>query len=168
VAEYNQRLSDIRRRKQGVEQTILQRQQEQMQQYQQHMQQYQQQMQQVTQQELAQFVEKTGWRKPEEFQANTQRLRGYLINSGFQEHEVDSAVDHRALLVAEKARKYDELMSKVQTAKKKVGESPTMPSGRAARQLTGKRSQTKQAQGRLQKSGSLEDAASVINSLGIL
>jgi len=168
VAEYNQRLTDIRRRKQGVEQTLIERQQEQYQQHQHQQQQYMQYMQQAAQQELQQFVEKTGWKKPDDFKANTQRLRGYLINSGFQEQEIDSTVDHRALLVAEKARKYDELMSKVQTAAKKVGESPTMPSGRAARQPTGKRSQVKQAQQRLAKTGSLDDAASVINSLGIL
>ncbi|WBC28565.1 head scaffolding protein [Thiohalocapsa phage LS06-2018-MD04] len=162
VAEYNQRLTDIRRRKAGVEQALQQRQQEQMQQY-------QQQMQQRVQMEMQQFVEKTGWVKPEEFQANTTRLRGYLIDkAGFQPQEVDSAADHRALLIAEKARKYDELMSTVQTAKKKVGGSPTMPSGRAAKLPTGKRSQTKQAQQRLARTGSLDDAASVINSLGIL
>jgi len=162
VAEYNQRLTDIKRRKDGVEQALRQRQQEQMQQY-------QQQMQQRVQTEMQQFVEKTGWQKPEDFQANTNRLRGYLIDqAGFQPQEVDSAADHRALLLAEKARKYDELMARVQTAKKKVAESPAMPSGQAARQPTGQRSQVKQAQARLRKTGSLEDAAGVINSLGIL
>ena len=162
VAEYNQRLQDIRGRKTKLEQAAQQRWQDQQKQY-------AQQMQQRVQQELQQFVEATGWRKQEEFQANTQRLRNYLIDKGgFKPEEVDTAADHRALVIGEKARKYDELMAKIQTAKKKVAEAPSMPSGRAARQPTGKRSQVKQAQQRLQKSGSLEDAASVINSLGIL
>ena len=56
---------------------------------QQKMQQYQQQMQQRVQAEMQQFVEKTGWQKPEDFQTNTNRLRGYLINNaGFQPQEV--------------------------------------------------------------------------------
>jgi hypothetical protein len=95
-------------------------------------------------------------------------LRSYLVDQGFHPQEVDSAGDHRALIIGEKARKYDELMAKIQTAKKKVAEAPAMPSGRAARQPTGARSKTKQAQQQLRKTGTLDAAARVINSLGIL
>jgi len=162
VAEYNQRLQEIKRRKGELEQTVYQRQQEQQQQYQQF-------MQQRVQQEMQQFVEKTGWSKPETFQENTKRLRSYLVDKvGFTPEEVDTAADHRSLLVAEKARKYDELMGKVATAKKRVSDAPSMPSGRAARQPTGKRSQAAQAQNRLKQTGSVDDAAAVINSLGII
>jgi hypothetical protein len=161
VAEYNQRLQDIKGRKTKLEQAMQQR-------WAEHQQQQQQVIQQRLQQEYAQFVEKTGWRKPEEFQANTQRLRSYLVDQGFHPQEVDSAGDHRALIIGEKARKYDELMAKIQTAKKKVAEAPAMPSGRAARQPTGARSKSKQAQQQLRKTGTLDDAARVINSLGIL
>lgn len=162
VAEYNQRLQDIKSRKTKLEQAMQQR-------WQEYHQQQQQAAQQRLQQEYVQFVEKTGWRKPEEFQANTQRLRNYLVNQGgFTAEEVDAAGDHRALVIGEKARKYDELMEKIQTAKKKVAEAPAMPSGPAARQPTGKRSQTRQAQQQLRKTGSLDDAARVIKSLGIV
>ncbi len=157
VAEYNQKLGEIRQRRQGLMQTMQQRQQEMMQQYQYH--------QQVEAQRLA---EATGWVEPEKFQQNGQRLRNYLTQKvGFSDMDISSVGDHRALLVAEKARRFDELMEKVQTSRKQVKEAHPMPSGNAATPRTGKRKKLDQAKGRLARDGSLEAAASVFEELGI-
>ena len=157
VAEYNQKLGEIRQRREGLMQTMQQRQQEMVQQYQQH-----------KWQEAQRLAEATGWTDPEKFQQNGQRLRNYLKQKvGFDDGQVDAISDHRAFLVAEKARRFDELMEKVQTSRKQVKEAHPMPSGNAATPRTGKRKKLDQAKGRLARDGSLEAAASVFEELGI-
>lgn len=156
VAEYNQRLQQLRQKKQQLFEAVQKRQQE-----------WFSQQQQQVQQEVQKFAEITGWTTPEKFQQNGARLRSYLVEKiGLAPEAVDSLADHRALLVAEKARKFDELMEKVQTSKKQVKETHQMPSGTASRQPSGKQSKVQQAKQRLVKTGALEDAASVFASMG--
>jgi len=157
VAEYNQKLNDIRQRRNQLVQTMQQQQQE--------MQQHFQQAMAVEAQRLA---EATGWTDPQKFQENGQRLRRYLREQvGFDDAQVNSIQDHRAFLVAEKARRFDELMAKVNTSRKQVKEAHPMPAGGAAQPRGGKRKQLNQAQSRLAKDGSLESAASVFAQLGL-
>ena len=157
VAEYNQKLSDIRQRRDQLVQTMQQQQQE-----------MQQRFQQAMAVEAQRLAEATGWTDPQKFQENGQRLRRYLLEKvGFDDAQVNAIQDHRAFLVAEKARRFDELMAKVNTSRKQVKEAHPMPAGGAAQPRGGKRKQLNQAQSRLAKDGSLESAASVFAQLGL-
>ena len=161
VAEYNQKLNDIRQRRDQLMQTMQQKQ-EQMQQ------EMQQRYQQSMAAEAQRLAQATGWTDPEKFQANGQRLRSYLLKDvGFDEGQVNAIGDHRAFLLAEKARRFDELMAKVNTSRKQVKEAHPMPAGGTAQPRGGKRKQLNQAQSRLAKDGSLESAASVFAQLGL-
>lgn len=77
---------------------------------------------------------------PATFEGFSAKLTDYLKQSGFAEDELDSMFDHRQFLVAEKARKYDEIMQarksvelkKVapkadKTLKPKAAEAPRAP-----------------------------------------
>jgi hypothetical protein len=155
VAEYNQRLQQIRGKKQALTEAVQQRQQEQMQQ-----------MQQYLAAERQKFVAKSGW-KEEELETNAQRLRGYLVSQAeIPEQMVDQLTDHRVFLLAEKARKYDELMRRVDVSRKRVKEAPRpTPTGTAAGQEGKSRTKLKAAMSKLRKTGRPEDAVDVFAQL---
>lgn len=56
------------------------------------------------------------WKDPSKFADANRALRSYGEKLGYTQQELDSVVDHRALVVLEKARRYDELMTKGPTA----------------------------------------------------
>lgn len=64
------------------------------------------------------------WRDEARAQEDKAKLRRYLIVQGFTEQDVDAASDHRLVLMAHKARLYDEGQTKVAAAKKKVAKVP--------------------------------------------
>lgn len=104
------------------------------------------------------------WKDGATWEADREKMKSFLQGSGYSLDEANSVVDHRALLIADKARKYDELMAgKVETEKKvqklppKV-ERPGVPSasdGQAQRD----------AMSRLRKSHSIDDAAAALRHL---
>ena len=163
VAEYNQRLSGIRTRKEQLLQGLQQRQIEQQQAMQQAMQEQRQRGAAVLAQEL-------GWKDQESFQKGAETLRGYLQKSvGLQAQEIDSIIDPRTLIVADKARKYDELMSKIDVARKKVSGAPRpMPTGTSAKPTGSKRKKAQVAMKRLHDTGTTEAAAAAFDAIGIL
>lgn len=161
VAEYNQQLSDIRGRQQNLARQMQQRQQETTQQW-------QQQMAQVAQQEQRALVEKLGWKSPEQIQANGKKLQEYLFKQGFSEQDLAGILDHRAFVLAEKARKYEELAARVDLAKKKIAEAPNTPSGKALRPVKGDRRKLSDAQDRLRKNHSDDAAAEVFRLLKVI
>lgn len=106
-------------------------------------------------------------RDPEKAQQEHRRLRDYGQRLGFTEQELDSLYDHRAVLLLYKAARYDELMAKREALRPK-------PDGKATRtatpgsRVTPTEQQRKSAmrrQQRLEKTGSVHDAAAAIEAL---
>jgi hypothetical protein len=105
--------------------------------------------------------------------SGAQRLGDYLRKSGFQDAEFTDIADHRMLAIADKARRYDELVArrsteperKAKPVPKRVvpGQSKTASNGqRSDRQ---DRSEFKQARERLAKTGNMRDAGDALNAM---
>jgi len=100
------------------------------------------------------------WKDSRKAEAESNAIRRYLLEQGFEHQLVDSIADHKAVLLGRKAMLYDAMMSKANAAAKRVtsipqkvvrpgvGESPGGDGRQAAMQ-------------RLAKSGRVEDAASL-------
>lgn len=78
-----------------------------------------------------------GWKDPATAKAEKAQLLDYLTSSGavkFSVDEVRHTVDHRLIVLADKARKFDALQDKVATAKQKIVKIPKVlkPGGAAA------------------------------------
>ena len=106
-------------------------------------------------------------RDSEKAEQEYRRLRDYGQRLGFTEQELDSLYDHRAVLLLYKAARYDELMAKREALRPK-------PDGKATRtatpgsRVTPTEQQRKSAmrrQQRLEKTGSVHDAAAAIEAL---
>lgn len=102
----------------------------------------------------------------DEAKAKTEKIaiRDYLKNSGFDDGEIGRVSDHRSVILARKAMLYDQVMKKAQAAAKKVQTAPQRVErpGNGASQNVDQRSSAFQ---RLNKSGSVNDAAAVFASL---
>jgi hypothetical protein len=83
---------------------------------------------------------------------------------GFSEPEISSIVDHRLLLIAEKAMRYDNLVKSGKIRGKKVQSRPPLKPGGAQSTNAGQR-QVRNAKERLSRSGSVRDAADAIESI---
>lgn len=105
--------------------------------------------------------------------SGARRLFGYLQKSGFAETEIFPVIDHRMLQIADKARRYDELMASrkslpPRTAKptpKRIPQGKSNVSNQGQRQERQSRNEFTRANDRLKKSGSLQDAGDAINAL---
>jgi hypothetical protein len=98
-------------------------------------------------------------------EANAKALATYLKDSyGFTDHDINTAADHRLLVMAHKAKSFDDLMkqkpkveekaeSKIKPAKPGVPSSTTKP----------KPTELDRAANRLRKTGSTEDLEAVLN-----
>ena len=106
------------------------------------------------------------------------RLGKYLSRSGFTPDEIQGVYDHRMLLVADKARKWDELQAAKTSAKgkrKTKQAAPKRPTGQQngssrlqrqpAGQQTRKRKGFRDARARARKTGDMRDAGKAISYL---
>jgi len=94
-------------------------------------------------------------------------IHSYLINEGFDETEVGSIANAKIAVLADKARKFDELSAKRENvSKKKLSKSvPKMVrSGSPTSSGSGKAKATQRAQAQLNKSGSIDDAVALLLS----
>jgi len=163
VADYNQKLNTIRQRKSGLEADWMQRQ----------GQAYQEQAAYMQQARVAgrqALSEQLGWTDEKTFAKNGQRLRAYMTDTlGFQSQEIDGLVDPRPFVTSEKARLYDEVMRKVDLARKKIATAHKTPAGVASKPAGGQQRKLDAAKAKLAKTHSIEAAAEVFGNLkGIL
>lgn len=105
------------------------------------------------------------WKDEAKAKSERDALKTYLKTQGYDESAINGISDHKAVILSRKAMLYDQMMSKAQAAAKRVSALPTKverpgvasdrsaPDGRTA------------AMQRLNKSGSVEDAAAVFASL---
>jgi hypothetical protein len=103
------------------------------------------------------------WKDEAKAKAEKTAIRDYLLAQGFEEQNVNSVADAKAVLMARKAMLYDQMISKAQAAQKKVAAAPPKVErpGTGANPGLDKRSSSFQ---KLAKSGRVEDAAAVFAS----
>lgn len=96
--------------------------------------------------------------------AGAAEVREYLRKDGLTDAQIDGALDHRMIVHAYKAMKHDKLIADAKAAAKRVAATPqrTERPGGAEPASIDKRGAAFQ---RLNKSGSVKDAASVFESL---
>lgn len=100
------------------------------------------------------------WRDPAKKAAHAAELTGYLKKSGFSPAEISQAYDHRAIVLADKARRYDELMAKGATQQVRGVPAYVKPGAAPAAASAGRQS----AENRFLKTGRVEDAAALLMS----
>ena len=107
------------------------------------------------------------WKNEEVYLAERGKLREYGNQLGFSDEELSQAYDHRAVTALYKAMKYDQMMAnKPKPAASQPGAPKAAPAGgqtnvvpkRAATEVT-------RAKQRLAKSGRVQDAASIFETL---
>jgi hypothetical protein len=97
------------------------------------------------------------WNDANKWNEARERLKEYGQRAGYSEDELAQAYDPRAILVLEKARKYDMLMAKKPQPDKKEGPKP-LRSGNVA-SAPKQQTEVARAKMRLSKTGSVDDAA---------
>jgi len=102
------------------------------------------------------------WTDDEYRNKTTASLRSYATTNGFTAEELNSLVDHRSILVLMKAQKYDALKS-ADIKSKKVKNKPTMArSGSPKRKADKSKSKRTAQMKRLQGSGRIDDASTLL------
>ena len=87
------------------------------------------------------------------------KLRTYLNESGFSDDEIAQAADHRLIVMADKARKFDELQKKKPEVEKKVKRVPKVTKPGVKKTKTDMKTvQRKKAKANLKKKGGSLDA----------
>ncbi len=105
------------------------------------------------------------WGSAERAPAAKARLTDYLLKQGFTQEDINTAYDHRLLVIAEKARLHDEAKGKVDVTKKRLRRVPKITKPGTPKDT----SQTNQEQvnairSRLGKSGDLNDAVALLRA----
>ena len=119
--------------------------------------------QQVLQQEHAQMVEKIPeWGDPTQQKVLATGSREYATGQGYTEEEIGSLVDHRSLIVLMKAQKYDELQRADVKTKKVKNKPRVVRSGKGSGKKEANKSKRIASMKRLQQTGHIDDAATLL------
>lgn len=105
------------------------------------------------------------WKDPAKAKAEVAKIKDYLASVGYSGAEADFT-DHRAVILARKAMQFDELTAKAKEATKKIAAVPPKVErpGNAESQARPGDGRTV-AMKRLQKTGSIYDAAALIEQI---
>jgi len=93
------------------------------------------------------------------------QVREYALTQGFDESEVKGLADHRSILILLKARKYDEMTNSDVRAKKLKNKPRVIRAGSGTNRSQESRSQRKTKMKRLQQTGHVDDAASLLEDM---
>lgn len=105
------------------------------------------------------------WRDQGKAAEEKSHLVKYLMSQGFTEQDVMGAADHRLILLARKAMLHDRGQQRVDTARKKVAKVPkVLKPGAPKPKADQERQKLEKLQTRLKKSGSMEDAFSLLKA----
>jgi hypothetical protein len=88
-------------------------------------------------------------------------LQTYALGQGFTQEELDGLIDHRSVIVLEKARKYDEMQKANPKAKKLKNKPRVIRSGTGTTKKDSLKSKRNEQMKRLQQSGRVDDAVSL-------
>lgn len=94
-------------------------------------------------------------------QAALTKLASYLKNAGFTGGEIESFIDHRGLMIAEKARRYDELSASKGKPVEKEAPKVIKKVGATVNKQSYTQKDIEETRSKLTKTGSLRDAASL-------
>ena len=105
------------------------------------------------------------WGDPEKQKELAADVKTYALKQGFSEEELSSLIDHRSVLVLMKAAKYDALENADVKSKKLKNKPKVIRAGSG--KTKGENSKSKRAakMKRLQSSGHVDDAASILEDL---
>ena len=162
--EYLTKRDDYRQAQEGIEQLKAQAGQAQQQQHQE----MQVQHQQVLQEEHAKMVSiLPEWNDPNTQRAIAKTVSEFALSKGYSQEELSQLVDHRSILVLMQAKAYEDMTRKQHEIRaKKVKNKPQVIKTKAKREKAelgqGKRKAKLQ---RLQKTGHVDDAASLLEDL---
>lgn len=98
------------------------------------------------------------WKDESKAKAGKTAMREYLQSFGYNDAEIGTVADHRMVVIADKARRYDELIKRSAQTTKRVEKLPTRverPGNSESRGSNGRDEAIK----RVSKSGSIDDAA---------
>ena len=127
---------------------------------------FQQQHQVTLQQEHGKMVEAMPeWADAEKQVEIATGIRNYAVSQGFQKEELDSLSDHRSLLVLHKAMQFDRLQKADVKGKKLKGKPRVIRSGRGAEKKQTQKGLRAAKMKRLNQTGHVDDAASMIEDL---
>jgi len=124
--------------------------------------------QQVLQEEHAKMVSiLPEWNNPDTQRAIAKSLSEFALGKGYTQEELSQLVDHRSILVLMQAKAYEDMTRKQHEVRaKKVKNKPKVVSTKAKRAKSeanvGKR---KEKMKRLQSTGKVDDAASLLEDL---
>ena len=93
------------------------------------------------------------------------KLRDYAVTEGYSQEELSNLYDHRAVLILDKAMKYDALQSSDIRGKKVKNKPKVMRSGKGVQKSEEGRTKRKAKMKRLQSSGHVDDAASILEDM---
>lgn len=119
--------------------------------------------------ERAKLAEALNWKTEEQANAEGRKIAGYLQSQGFTPDVINSIVDHKAFVLIDKARRYDELQKSGEKHAKKLkrtlnGKKLSKPGSRKSKgQLAAQ--QQNELRSRLKKTGNVNDAAAAIAKL---
>lgn len=158
-----------RHKHQNLQERLNAVQQEQQRMAQEHQQQYQAQLKAVAEQEKERLFEKLpAWRDtPEAAKKDRQLMLDYGAKIGFSQQEIDSLIDHRAVLVLRDAARYAALQARRDAGANKVRTKPSskpLKPGNPKRQNS-KASKLQKSSQRLAKSNSVDAAADYFGNI---
>ena len=105
------------------------------------------------------------WGDPKKQHEIGSHIRDYARVQGFSDEEIGSLVDHRSLIVLRKAMLYDEMNSSDVKSKKLKNKPRVVRSGKGVSGKDDSKRKRASKMNRLQKSGHVDDAASILEDL---
>ena len=120
----------------------------------------------IVQEEYGKLVEALPeWADEDKQKKLASEIRSYAGAQGFTEEELNSLVDHRSLLVLMKAKKYDQLQNSDVKSKKLKNKPKVIRSGTGTTSKGTSKSKRAAKMKRLQGSGHVDDAASILEDM---
>jgi len=92
-------------------------------------------------------------------------IRSYAMENGFTKEELNSLADHRSILVLLKAQKYDQLQNSDVRGKKLKNKPRVIRSGTGGSKKSDSKSKRAAKMKRLQSTGHVDDAASILEDM---
>ena len=121
---------------------------------------------QIVQEEYGKLVEALPeWGDADKQKKLASEIRSYAGTQGFTEEELNSLVDHRSLLVLMKAKQYDQLQNSDVKSKKLKNKPKVIRSGTGTTSKGTSKSKRAAKMKRLQGSGHVDDAASILEDM---
>ena len=105
------------------------------------------------------------WNDPDKQKELSENLQSYARDQGFSQQELNSLVDHRSVLVLLKAKQYDQLQNSDVKSKKLKNKPNVIRAGTGTTSKGTSKSKRAAKMKRLQSSGHVDDAVSILEDM---